>query len=89
MGTPEPAIDCFPARFPDRVALGRRCRFEVRRLAVIHLRRGAGDEIMADLDSSLFSRRSTVVRLIAAGATEQTRNRACPRPTERGGSISA
>jgi hypothetical protein len=35
----------------------------------------SGDEIMADLDSSLFSRRPTLVCLIAAGATEQTRNR--------------
>ncbi|WP_425907599.1 hypothetical protein [Nitrobacter sp. TKz-YC02] len=30
---------------------------------------------MADLDLSLFSRRPDVVHLIAAGATEQTRNR--------------
>ena len=30
---------------------------------------------MADLDSSLFSRRPAEVRLIAAGATERTRNR--------------
>jgi hypothetical protein len=35
----------------------------------------SGDEIMADLDSSLFSQRPTLVRLIAAGSTEQTRNR--------------
>ena len=35
----------------------------------------SGDEIMADLDSSLLSRRSAVVRLIAAGASERTRNR--------------
>jgi hypothetical protein len=31
--------------------------------------------LMADLDSSLFSQRPTLVRLIAAGSTEQTRNR--------------
>jgi hypothetical protein len=75
MGTPEPARFLISRSFMARVARGRRCRFEVRRLAVIHLRLIAGNEIKADLDSSLFSRRLTVVHLITAGATEQTRNR--------------
>ena len=66
----------FPGRSQDRVAHWRRCRFEVRRLAVIHQRLlvSAGDRIMADLDLSLFSRRPVMGSLIAAGATEQTRN---------------
>jgi hypothetical protein len=49
----------------------------VRRLAVIHQRplARAGDRIIADLDLSLLSRRPTGGSLIAAGASEQTRNR--------------
>jgi hypothetical protein len=50
-------------------------------LVVIHRREKElcsslpGDEIMADLDSSLFSRRSAESAAIAAGASERSRNR--------------
>jgi hypothetical protein len=66
----------FPSSITDRVALGQRCRFEVRRLAVIYRRRfryrrrgKAGSKPVAII--------ATVDRgsLIAAGATEQSRNR--------------
>jgi len=68
----------------------------VRRLAVIHQRAKKDGTVLSGIRRQDHGRSRPVAILakvdrdclIAAGTTEQTRNRA-PRPTERGGSISA